>query len=643
MQQLELDVFDIAEAIVSKELRPYQQLAIDETIKALQEDFKRICLVMPTGAGKSFTVARLIGELDFVFGIKPREVLALVPRRKLKKQLANEFKANGIDPRIVHTAQSITDTKIENGYFQMLSVLILDECHELAWWNYTDKIQSLNRNIITIGLTATPDRLSKKEFIEDKFDKVINTVTFGDLVADGFLCNPTYFRYGNKLKYDEIGIDVDGGFIQEQLDRECEKQNFNESVVHHLVDHKIGTRKSIIFCSSVKQSKKLVESLNKVGITSVHVDGSMNETSQEDAISRLSKGEFSALSCAKLLIAGFDEPSIDTVVLATATNSKAALIQMCGRGSRLHPDKDEFWVFDFGDNFARNRIGLKQRFPYKTRAEMTTFEPGMKACPQCGHLNWGFARVCKECEYMFPPKDKDVQNLLELDLIEFEADLEDLRHIKQIRSIMRESYKRGELPFLAISRYCDNNRVVPKTVFNRATTVGAIFKHKNLESLCDYVFYVDENIKRLSEHRLTEKEKLALKNDPLYNKEGEAKTHKIYINEVLKMLPNLSIYEFGSKFLNSYVVNTHFYSGKWTAVLGVMPIDSKETMLTAYKRRWKTIHSQVEKLVNFTDGEINPDGAMELLSNPKSPEMRALRNEIIVLEWALRYVNLIYP
>jgi type I site-specific restriction endonuclease len=58
------------------------------------------------------------------------------------------------------------------------------------------------------------------------------------------------------------------------------------------------------------------------------------------------------LTSVGILTTGFDEPTVDTIILNRATKS-LTLYQMIGRGSRKLPNKDMFTVIDLGNNAAR--------------------------------------------------------------------------------------------------------------------------------------------------------------------------------------------------------------------------------------------------------------------------------------------------
>jgi type I site-specific restriction endonuclease len=59
------------------------------------------------------------------------------------------------------------------------------------------------------------------------------------------------------------------------------------------------------------------------------------------------------LTSVGILTTGFDEPSIESIIINRATKSLALYFQMIGRGSRVVNEKKEFLVVDLGNNVAR--------------------------------------------------------------------------------------------------------------------------------------------------------------------------------------------------------------------------------------------------------------------------------------------------
>ena len=59
------------------------------------------------------------------------------------------------------------------------------------------------------------------------------------------------------------------------------------------------------------------------------------------------------LTSVGILTTGFDEPTVETIIINRATKSLTLYFQMIGRGSRLLPNKKEFTIIDLGNNAAR--------------------------------------------------------------------------------------------------------------------------------------------------------------------------------------------------------------------------------------------------------------------------------------------------
>ena len=59
------------------------------------------------------------------------------------------------------------------------------------------------------------------------------------------------------------------------------------------------------------------------------------------------------LTSVSILTTGFDEPTVNTIILNRATKSLGLYYQMIGRGSRILKDKPTFSVIDLGNNMHR--------------------------------------------------------------------------------------------------------------------------------------------------------------------------------------------------------------------------------------------------------------------------------------------------
>lgn len=136
----------------SKELRYYQELAVNRTIEAIACEQKRCLLVMATGTGKTFTIFNIIWRLWKTKTVK--RVLFLADRNILVDQaIVNDFRPFGevmtkLDRRLVdRTGRVNTSYEIYLGLYQAIignekrdniyekfdcdffDLVVIDECH----------------------------------------------------------------------------------------------------------------------------------------------------------------------------------------------------------------------------------------------------------------------------------------------------------------------------------------------------------------------------------------------------------------------------------------------------------------------------------------------------------------------------------
>lgn len=104
---------------------------------------------------------------------------------------------------------------------------------------------------------------------------------------------------------------------------------------------------------------------------------------------------------------GYNEPSIECVIMNRATQSIALWLQCCGRGSRTYPGKKNFILLDFGGNHERLGLWNEPRTWKLKKKKETTGEAPCKVCPECLTPTFTTAKQCPECKFIFPIKEKE--------------------------------------------------------------------------------------------------------------------------------------------------------------------------------------------------------------------------------------------
>jgi type I site-specific restriction endonuclease len=94
-------------------------------------------------------------------------------------------------------------------------------------------------------------------------------------------------------------------------------------------------------------------SFKKAGYNVRHLDNTASKQDRKDILKWFKHTPDAVLSSVSILTTGFDEPSVETIILNRATRSLTLYFQMIGRGSRIYKNHNTFQVIDLGNNVAR--------------------------------------------------------------------------------------------------------------------------------------------------------------------------------------------------------------------------------------------------------------------------------------------------
>jgi superfamily II DNA or RNA helicase len=326
--------------------RPYQQLCLDNIVKGFDE-FDRQLLVLPTGGGKTIVFSWL-AKLFL-----PRRTLILCHREELIDQAIAklhastgivagkekaEFEASRRDDVVVASVQTMI-RRFDKWPSDHFGLVVADEAHHAI----SDSWQSVLNHFVSakiLGVTATPDRGDKRN-LGKYFQNVAHEVPLFDLINQQFLC-PIAIK-SVPLEINLSGIkQVAGDYDANGLDSALSP--YFDSIADAIKTHASG-RKVLVFLPLIATSKAFTECCVRRGINAEHVDGYSDD--RRDKLDCFARREFEVLCNAMLLTEGYDDPSIDCVVVLRPTRSRSLFSQMVGRGTRISPGKHNLLLLDF--------------------------------------------------------------------------------------------------------------------------------------------------------------------------------------------------------------------------------------------------------------------------------------------------------
>jgi superfamily II DNA or RNA helicase len=407
-------------------LRPYQVQSKEGVRECFKKQAKAVVLCKPTGSGKTVTFADMARESVNNGSV----VMIAVDRSELLQQARNKLIDYGLNPAIITSGKTMkknancyvaTVQTLVKRKFPEIDLLIIDECHKQIF----DKVVLIYKEagVYIIGATATPIRSGKMTQLSDVYDEIVETVTISELIKDDFLVPAiTYSVKVDASKLKVTGGDYDNKEMFEMFDR----KPLYDGVVDKYNKFAPNT-KAICFNVNVDHSKKVTEAFVAAGISAVHVDGKTPKLQREQIFQAFKKGLIQVLCNVDIATTGFDEWTIETVIVNRVTLSLALWLQMGGRGSRITPSelqgkagwlqKTHFNLLDMGGNVYSLGFWEQPREWSLThkRGDKLGIAP-VKECPEekydergfrgCGCIIPAPAPKCKHCGFVFPKEEK---------------------------------------------------------------------------------------------------------------------------------------------------------------------------------------------------------------------------------------------
>lgn len=338
-------------------LRDYQDRAVADVF----EQFKAVrssLIVMPTGTGKTVVFSSIIDQAIRERGgraivIAHREELIWQAVDKITRvtgivpavEMANYHADAGMYERaqiVVSTVQTLNAGR-NGGRMRKFdpndfSLVVLDECHHAtaATWVRVIEYFSVNPNLKILGVTATPDRAD-----EVALGKVFQSVAFNykliDAISDGWLVMPRQ-RFVNVDGIDLSSVRTTGGDLNPvELAEIMEREGPLHEIAFPTIEL-IEDRKTLVFAASVLHAESLCEIFNRHRPRSAAwLCGMTPKEDRRAMLAAYAHGQIQIMVNVGVLCEGFDDPSVEVIVMGRPTKSRCLYSQMAGRSTRPLP------------------------------------------------------------------------------------------------------------------------------------------------------------------------------------------------------------------------------------------------------------------------------------------------------------------
>ena len=434
-------------------LRPYQTQLLDQ-IRQSMRSHRRVCAVMPTGAGKSVVIAAIIHAA----AAKGRRVLLLAHRRRLINQLSRTVGSWGIEHDVIVPGRHQRGYAIAVGSVQTVvrrldkllppDLIIIDEAHHLTRDNQWGQVVGHWPNAYLIGKTASPQRLDGRG-LGEVFDDLVIGPTPQWLTDEGFLARARIFCPPTAMDTSKLRK-VRGEFDMREAAAALEQAKIHgDAVEHYLKIVAPGT--ALVSCVSVEFADAMAARFNAAGITAKAITGGCSEDDQEQIFDNLGKGIIKVVTYCEMLSEGVDVPSINAAILLRPTASVTMYLQQVGRCLRPKADGSAAIILDHVGNVERHGLPTEERnWTLEGRDKRKRdAAPSVRMCPRCFAANATTAQVCSECGHEFTTEARELPETAG-ELVEITAELRRKRAevggARSMEDLLRLERQRGYKP-----------------------------------------------------------------------------------------------------------------------------------------------------------------------------------------------------
>lgn len=404
------------------ELRPYQIQALDVVMSDLRREHF-VLLQAATAAGKTIMFSEIIRRWmqDYpamrIGVVAHRQELVTQARDKLLKvwpaggagQIGLACAAVGeVDtgrPVLIGSVQTLARRALA----KPVHLLIVDECHRIParetggqYHGLIDRLTEQNPQLRVLGVTASPYRLGHgfiygpdcKPGRTNLFPRLNHQITMAELTTAGYLA-PVRAKEGAGVAADLAKIKTTGGdYDATELNNLYLRGVHIQSAVDAYEKYGENRDKVLIFAVSIEHAEKLAGAFQSAGHQAASVHSKMPDQLRRSVLNRFDNGDLKILINVGILTEGWDSPKVSLIMMCRPTKAPALFVQMIGRGTRIHPGKNDLLVLDLAENFKTHG---DPGSPVVRTPSAGQGEAPYKVCPDCAALLPTSTLTCRDC------------------------------------------------------------------------------------------------------------------------------------------------------------------------------------------------------------------------------------------------------
>lgn len=296
------------------------------------------------------------------------QTLILAHRRELVEQAARhceraypdksidiemgETKASGAaDITVASVRSMVSGDRLSKYDPSRFKLVLVDEAHHIVAPGYLQVLEHFglekerNEGPALVGVSATFSRFDGLR-LGAAIDHIVYHKDYVDMIGEKWLSDVMFTTVESKVDLSKVKSGKDGDFQTGQLGAAVNTDITNDITIKSWQSQASDRKSTLVFCVDIAHVTSLTAAFRQRGIDARYVTGATKKRVRAERLAAFKNEEFPVLLNCGVFTEGTDIPNIDCVLLARPTKSRNLLVQMIGRGMRLHPGKRDCHVID---------------------------------------------------------------------------------------------------------------------------------------------------------------------------------------------------------------------------------------------------------------------------------------------------------
>jgi ATP-dependent helicase IRC3 len=273
------------------------------------------------------------------------------PDKSIDIEMGKLHATGAADITVASIASIISGDRMAKFDPERFKLVLVDEAHHivapgyLKTLNYFGLSKAQPNSPALVGVSATLSRFDGLR-LGAALDQIVYHKDYIDMIGEKWLSDVIFTTVESTADISKVKRGATGDFQAGELSRAVNTAQINDITVRTWLAKAEGRKSTLVFCIDLAHVSELTKAFQARGINARFVTGDTPRAERSATLDGFRAGDFPVLVNCGVFTEGTDVPNIDCVLLARPTKSRNLLVQMIGRGMRLHPGKANCHIID---------------------------------------------------------------------------------------------------------------------------------------------------------------------------------------------------------------------------------------------------------------------------------------------------------